>query len=198
MSKKVSVKFTFPVTKNIFLSVTKPDDTFGADVYQTTLVYDKDVMEQLKAKIEGLDPSFKGLFKYKENDDGTAQVKLKQNKFIRWKDRVTGQMNEQEMKVTILNKDNTLYEGTEPWGGTIAEAGVVVETQAGAQKKGIILALRLRGLRIHELVTGGAGAGDGDPLFGGATATAPRPEQDVFEDEDLPFDVDENDDDAPI
>lgn len=198
MSKKASYKFSFPATKNIFLSVTKPDDTFGADVYQTTLVFDKDVMEGFKAKIEGLDPSFKGLFKYKDNDDGTAQIKVKQNRFIRWKDRVTGEMQEQEMKVTVLNKDNTPYEGNEPWGGTIAEVGVQVETQAGAQKKGTILALRLRGVRIHELVAGGAGAGDGDPLFGGAVAAKPKAETQ----EDLPFDMDDNDmdddDNAPI
>lgn len=198
MSKKASYKFSFPATKNIFLSVTKPDDTFGDAVYQTTLVYDKEQAEILKAKIEALDPRFKGLVNYKENDDGTCQFKLKQKQMVRWRDRVTGQAQEQEMKVTILNKDNTPYEGTEPWGGTIAEAGVVIETQAGAQKKGTILALRLRGIRIHELVTGGAGAGDGDPLFGGAVAATPLKDNSPDVDDDLPFDLEDNDDDAPI
>lgn len=198
MSKKASFKFNFPATKNIFLSVTKPDDTFGDAVYQTTLVYEKSVAEGLKAKIEALDPSFKGLCNFKENEDGTCQFKLKQKQMVRWRDRVTGQNQEQEMKVTVLNKDNTLYEGQEPWGGTIAEAGAVIETQAGAQKRGTILALRLRGIRIHELTIGGAGAGDGDPLFGGAVAATPPKDNGPQVDDDLPFDMDDNDDDAPI
>lgn len=197
MAKKASVRFNFPATKNIFLSVTKPDDTFGPEVFQTTLVYDKDTMEDLKRRVEALDPSFRGLFKYKENDDGTCQVKLKQNKYIRWNDKNGPQ--EVVMNVAVLNADNTKYEGPEPWGGTIAEAGVVVETQPGAQRRGTILALRLRGIRIHELRTG-ASEGDGDPLFGGAVNDAPRDDGVVgeadIEEFDAPFDLD--DDNAPI
>ncbi|AUX83663.1 hypothetical protein FDJ32_gp34 [Pseudomonas phage NV1] len=198
MSKKASFRFTFPKTKLIFISVVKPDTEYNAEgTYQVSLVYSKDEAEALKAKIEKLDPSFAGLCNYRENDDGTAQFKVKQNRFVRWVDKKTNERQEQIMTPTILNADNTPYEGSEPWGGTIGEVGVVVETQAGANRRGTILALRLRGLRIHELVTGGAGAGDGDPMFGGPVANAKADEDDL----DLPFDVadaDVNDDDAPI
>lgn len=197
MSKKASVRFNFPATKNVFLSVLKPDDAFGNEVYQTTLIYDKDTAEKLRQQIEGLDASFKGLCKYKERDDGTCEFKVKQNRFIRWIDRAN-ERQEIEMKPKVLNLDNTEYTGTEPWGGTIAEVGAVVETQAGAQKRGTILALRLRGIRIHELVTGGAGEGDGDPMFGGAVAASPKGESSEVQTDDLPFDVEPEDDDCPI
>lgn len=195
--KKPSVRFSFPATKNIFISVTKTDDTFGPEVYQTTLVYEKDEADKLKAKIEALDPSFVGLVQYKENEDGTCQFKVKQKRYVSWIDK-NKDRQEIEIKPTVLNKDNTPYTGSEPWGGTIAEVGVVVETQAGAQKKGTILALRLRGFRIHDLVTGGAGEGDGDPMFGGAVAATTKDKPEVVDGDDLPFDVDDNDDNAPI
>ena len=102
------------------------------------------------------------------------------------------------MAPTLLNKDNTPYDAEangEPWGGTTAEVAVVVETQAGARGKGTILALRLRGIRIHELVKGG---GDGDPMFGAPVGGAFADE----EEDDLPFEggnrVAEDDEDAPI
>lgn len=196
MSKKASFRFNFPVAKNIYISVVKPDTEYDEEgIYQTNLVYDKKTADALKAKIEALDPSFAGLCNYREHDDGSCSFKVKQKRFIRWVDKKTGDRMEQEMKPVILNKDNTKYEGTEPWGGTVAEVGCVVETQPGAKRKGIILALRLRGMRIHELVTGGAG-GDADPLFGGPVGEEAEEAAAL----DLPFDMDnsEEDDDAPI
>lgn len=195
-AKKASFRFNFPATKNIFISAVKPDTEYDHEgSYQTTLVYDKDTMEGLKAKIEGLDPSFKGLFNFRENDDGSCSIKVKQKRFIRWTDRKTNERMEQEAKPVLLNADNTPYEGDEPWGGTIAEVGVVVETQAGANRRGTILALRFKGMRIHELVKGDSSGGD--PLFGAPVAKGAPQEDDK---EDLPFDMDDlgNDDDAPI
>lgn len=197
MSKKASVRFTFPKTKCIFISVVKPDTEYDAEgVYQMSLVYEKTEAESLKARIEKLDPTFAGLCNYRENDDGTCSFKVKQKRFVRWVDKKTNERQEIIMSPTLLNADNTPYEGTEPWGGTIAEAAVVVETQAGANRRGTILALRLRGMRIHELVTGGAGAGDGDPMFGGPVANARAEAEEL----DLPFDTetDADGDDAPI
>ena len=196
-NKKASFRFNFPKTKLIYISVMKPDTEYNAEgTYQLSLVYPKDEAEAIKAKIEKLDSSFAGLCNYRENDDGTCSFKVKQNRFVRWIDRKTNERQEQIMQPTVLNADNTPYEGSEPWGGTIGEVGAVIETQAGANRRGTILAMRLRGVRIHELVTGGAGAGDGDPLFGGPVANARAETEDL----DLPFDVEtpDNDDDAPI
>ena len=187
-TKKASARFTFPATRNIYLSVMQPDDTFGDLVYQTTLVYDKAKGDEIVEQIEALDPRFKGLVSYKELDDGTVTFKVKQKKFLSWIDK-NGDRQTQEMIPTILNKDNSKYEGSEPWGGTIAEVGAQVETQKGARGKGTIVALRLRGLRIHELVTGGAQEGDGDPLFGTPVANAKV----EAEEDDIPFDFDKDD-----
>lgn len=196
MSKKASVRFTFPTTKIIYVSVVKPDTEYDAEgVYQLSLVYSREEAEAIKARIEKLDPTFAGLCNFREHDDGTCSFKVKQKRFVRWVDKKTQERQQIEMKPTLLNADNTPYEGTEPWGGTIADVAVVVETQAGANRRGTILALRLRGVRIQELVTGGAGAGDGDPLFGAPVANERADEPEL----DLPFDTEGDDDDnAPI
>jgi hypothetical protein len=187
-TKKVSVRFNFPATKNIYLSVLEPDDTFGDQVFQTTLVYDKDKGDELVEQIEKLDPRLKGLVSYKEMDDGQVSFKVKQKKFVTWIDK-NGERQTQEMSPRVLNLDNTDYEGKEPWGGTIAEVGCLIETQKGARGKGIIAALRLRGIRIHELVTGGAQEGDGDPLFG-APVARPRVEEETADEIPFEFDTD--------
>lgn len=194
MSKKVSVRFNFPATKIVFPYIVTPDTEYDeGGIYQVTLVYDKETAEDLKKKIEKLDPRLQGLIEYQERDDGTCNFKVKQKRFLSWmKD---GIQQTTEMTPTVLNADNSKYEGQNPWGGTIAEVGCLIETQKGARGKGTIAAYRLKGVRIHELVSGGAGEGDGDPLFGGPVANQ-KVEKDTFD--DLPFDVDGDDDDAPI
>ena len=195
MSSKVSVRFSFPKTKCSFIYIVQPDTEYDDNgVYQMTLNYDKETADALKAKIEKLDPRLKGLIDYHERDDGSCSFRVKQKRIISWTGK-DGTRQEAEMKPTVLNADNTPFDGTQnPWGGTVAEVGVLVETQKGARGKGTIAALRLRGVRIHELVAGGAEGGDGDPLFGGAVAN-PRVEA---EDDEFnpPFDMD--DDDSPI
>lgn len=196
MSTKVSARFNFPVTKASFIYIVTPDTEYDeGGVYQLTLNYTKDEAEKIKSDIEKLDGRLKGLIEYSERDDGSCTFKVKQKRHLSWIDRA-GERQTAEMHPTLLNKDNTKFEGTQnPWGGTVCEVGCVVETQRGARGKGTIAALRLRGVRIHELVQGGAAEGDDDPLFGGAVK-APKVEQEVFD--DLPFDVDVNDDDLPI
>lgn len=196
MSNKVSARFSFPATKCSFIYIVQPDTEYDENgVYQMTLNYDKETAEQLKAKIEGLDPRLKGLIEYHERDDGSCNFRVKQKRIISWMGK-NGERQEAEMKPVILNKDNTPFEGTNnPWGGTVAEVGVLVETQKGARGKGTIAALRLRGVRIHELVAGGAEAGDGDPLFGGGVAHQAK---EIFDEEDMPFELPDNDDDSPI
>lgn len=194
MSNKVSARFTFPKTKASFIYIVQPDTEYDDNgVYQMTLNYDKETADALKAKIEKLDPRLKGLIEYHERDDGTCSFRVKQKRVISWTDK-TGERQEAIMTPTVLNADNTKFEGTQnPWGGTVVETAVLVETQKGARGKGIIAALRLRGVRIHELVQGGAEGGDGDPLFGGAVANERVEPEDDF---NPPFDMD--DEDSPI
>ena len=194
MQKKLSARFNFPATRASFIYIVTPDTEYDeGGVYQLTLSYDKDQAEEIKKEIQGLDPRLMGLIEYTERDNGDCQFKVKQKRFLSWmKD---GVQQTTEMIPVVLNKDNTPYTGQNPWGGTICEVGCLVETQKGARGKGIIAAFRLKGVRIHELVTGGAAGGDADPLFGGAVAND-RVEKEVFD--DLPFEVDDNDDDCPI
>lgn len=194
-SKKASVRFNFPATKAIFINVIKPDTEYDAEgCYQISLVYDLQQAKKLKAQIEALDPSFDSLCKFRENEDGTATFKVKQKRFVRWVDRKTGDRQEIEMKPVVINADNTAYTGSEPWGGSVVEVGAVVETQAGANRKGIILALRLRGVRIHELVEGSA-AGTDDPLFGGPVNTVM---EETNDDPFTAYEDDVDDENAPI
>lgn len=198
MSSKVSARFSFPKTNCSYIYIVQPDTEFDeSGVYQMTLNYDKETADKLKTDIEKLDPRLKGLIEYHERDDGTCSFRVKQKRVISWMDKKTGERKEAIMTPTILDaQSNPLKLDKNPWGGTIAEAGVLVETQKGARGKGIIAALRLRGVRIHELVSGGAEAGDGDPLFGGGVANAAK---EIFDEDDIPFDTDDGmDDEAPI
>lgn len=195
MAKAKSYRFNFPATKLNYINAVKPDTEFNPDGnYQVTLVYPLAVCRDLKEKVEKLDPRFAGLFNFKDNGDGTGQFKVQQKRVIRWK--AADGPKEVIMKPTILNADNSKYDESQgdPWGGTIGEIGAVIETQLGAQRRGTILGLRLRGIRIHELVLGG----DSDPLFGGGIQEGGDGEAD-----DLPFDTDTtssgfDDDEAPI
>lgn len=198
MTKKVSVKFNFPLTKATFIKVVKPDTEYNeSGTYQITLIYDKDTADGIVKDIEKRDPRLAGLINYNERDDGTCQFKVKQNRVLSWTDRTTGEAKTAIMEPILLNADNTAFKAEQdPWSGTTVEVGCIIETQKGARGKGIIAALRLRGVRFHDVVVGGAGAGDGDPLFGGAVAN-PRVEESGFDDEDfkaddLPFDTDES------
>ncbi|CCE60795.1 Gp2.5-like ssDNA binding protein and ssDNA annealing protein [Pseudomonas phage tf] len=201
MTKKVSVKYTFPKTRANFIKVVKPDTEFvESGTYQITLIYDKQTAEKIKADIESKDARLAGLINYTERDDGDCQFKIKQNRVLSWMDRTTGEPKQAIMEPILVNSDNTAFKAeSDPWGGTTCEVGAVIETQKGARGKGIIAALRLRGVRFYDVKVGGAAEGDGDPLFGGPVANA-KVDTDAFEDvnlggddaDDLPFDTDES------
>ncbi|AAL85540.1 ORF.31 [Pseudomonas phage PaP3] len=186
MSKKVSQRFTFPVAKLIFPYIVTPDTEYG-EVYQVTIcIPTKEQADELVAKMESKDARLKGTIKYTERD-GEFLFKVKQKKHVDWMQ--DGERKSAVMKPIVLTSDNKPYDGPNPWGGSTGEVGILIETQKGARGKGTITALRLRGVRLHEIVSGGDG--EDDPLFGGG----------FTEEEDKPEDVfgeDFDDEDAPI
>ena len=199
---KPSVQFNFPATKVIFINAVTPDTEYNPEgTYQVTLVYPLKQAESIKAQLEKLHPDFVGKINFREGPDDTGQFKVAQKKFIRW--MKAGEQQEQEFKPMLLNRDNTPYDDKangEPWGGTIAEVAATIETQAGARGKGVIVAMRFRGMRIHELVKGNQGGAAG--LFG---APLEMPEDEEPTNDNLPWEEntntgeeEEETDDCPI
>lgn len=197
---KASVQFNFPATKNIFISAVTPDTEYNPDgTYHTTLVYPLKQAQAIQKQLEALHSDFAGKITLKEGPDGTGQFKVAQKKVIRWV--VAGDQKEQVFKPLMINADNTKYDeeaNGEPWGGTIAEVAATIETQAGARGKGVIVAMRFRGMRIHELVKGNQGGAEG--LFGAPLVV----EHEETGDDTLPWEdtnavaVDDEDDNCPI
>lgn len=187
MSKKTynSYRFTLPVATLNFLHVVKPDTKYGPPVYQLTAEFDEAEGLALVAKMEALDSRFKGLIKFTKRD-GKVQLKIKQRRYITWFDKKTGKKEEKESIPVLVNADNTPYTGDEPWGGTTGEVGLTVDVSKD-NNGNATTALRLKGVRFHDIKVGG-GSND-DPLFGGAVAGAAagqdeEPEVDSQDDDD--------------
>ncbi len=159
-----SFRFTTPVATLNFIHVVTPDTKYGAPTYQVTVQFPEDEGLKVIAQMEKLDPRFKGMIRYSVKD-GVLTFKVKQKRYISWyKD---GVKQESEQVPVLVNADNTKFEGTEPWGGTTGEVGLTVDmTKDNNQKPAV--ALRLKGIRFHDIKSGGAG--NDDPLFGGAVA----------------------------
>lgn len=181
-NKKPRIPYQTPVARLDYNHLVTPDTKFGPPVFQTNAVFDATEGKRILAEMEGLHPSFKGLIPYTVKDDGSYSFKIKQRKYIQWFDK-DGKKQEKELSPTLLNSDNTPYTGAEPWGGTTGEVALYLEPTKGP--KGESIALRLKGVRFHDVVLGGAG--DGDPLFGPSESTGvSNSEPDAFDD-DIPF-----------
>ena len=178
-AKKLRVGFQTGVVTLNYNHLITPDTKFGPPVYQTTINADK----SLVAELEALHPSFKGKIPYKELDDGTVNLKAKQRRYITWFDD-KGTKQEKEAQPTLLDSNNQPYTGAEPWGGTTAEVALFLEPTSGPQGESI--ALRLKGVRFHDVVLGGGG--DSDPLFGPSVPNGAVDSSDPeADDDDLPF-----------
>lgn len=183
--KKLKIPYQTNVGRIDYSHVLVPDTKFGAPVYHLTLSFDPTEGKALLADMESKHPSFKNLIPHRVLDDGRYSFKIKQRKYITWYD-AKGVKQEKEVSPTLLNKDNTAYTGAEPWGGTTGEVALYLEPTKGPQGESI--ALRLKGVRFHDVVLG-SGGGAGDPLFGPA-ATVPTgvaAEGDDDFDDDVPF-----------
>lgn len=186
-SKKISVRFQFPVTELNFIHAVKPDLKYGP-TYQVTPTYDVETGKKIIKQLESLNPAFVGLIPSKETDQAIT-FKSKQKRYINWYDK-EGKKQERESIPVLLNADNSPFTGTEnPWGGTTGEVAVTVDLtkdQTGTPT----VALRLVGIRFHEVKVGSGG--NDDPLFGGSGKAAdeddvePAIVPDSFDD-DIPF-----------
>lgn len=182
VKKKVSIRFQTPVARLDYNHLITPDTKFGPPVYSTNVVLDATEGKQVLEEMEALHPTFKGLIPYTVKDDGSYVFKIKQRKYIQWFDK-DGKKQEKELTPTLLNSDNTVYSGAEPWGGTTGEVALFLEPTKGP--KGESIALRLKGVRFHDVVLGGAGAGD--PLFGPSEASGVNSEEAPEFDDEIPF-----------
>jgi hypothetical protein len=180
-AKKLRVPHQTPVLRLDYIRVVTPDTKYGAPTYQLSVTADASYV----AELEALHPSFKGLIPFKEKDDGSVTLKVKQRRYITWFDD-KGNKQEKESAPVLLNHDNTPYTGVDPWGGTTGEVAMFLEPTSGPS--GDSIALRLKGVRFHDIVLGGGG-GDGDPLFGPATPTNGGAVDDTEDgdDDDIPF-----------
>ena len=174
----VTLKYTHLVSPDPHFNPLNPD-------YNVTFVMPEDVAKTFIAEVERLMPAFKNQVPFKVNQEGLYEFKVKQKKFIEWIDQKTGERKREEFVPVLLNSDNTAYEGAEPWAGTTGEVAINLGITKTPQRKEI-LALRLKGVRFHDVV-GGQG-GSGDPLFGPAIAQGGAEEdEDVVDDGVLPF-----------
>lgn len=189
-SKKISVRFQFPVTELNFIHAVKPDLKFGP-TYQVTPTYSLEQGKALIKTLESLNPAFVGLIPGKVGADSVT-FKAKQKRYITWFDK-EGKKQERESVPVLLNADNTPFTGKEnPWGGTTGEVAVTVDLTKD-QSGNACVALRLVGIRFHDVKIGSGG--NDDPLFGGNSKPA--------EDDDNPLDLeatvaDTFDDDIPF
>lgn len=185
-AKKPFLKYTTPVANFNYIHAVTPDTKFGPPTFSVTVQLNAEDGAKMVADVEKLMPKFTGQVPYKVNDAGQYEFKIKQKKFIEW--FVNGEKQTKEATPVLLNSDNTPYTGTEPWSGSTGEVALIVDETRKPNGEAM-MALRLKGIRFHEIVTG-TGSGGGDPLFGnGSPAALPV---------DDGGDTEEEDDDAPF
>lgn len=164
MAQKDSYRFTSPVGILNYIRINKPDTKFGPPTYCVTLVLPPDEAKAMVKAMEALDERYVGKIPFKKEDGGIA-FKIKQKQYLSWIDKKTHKKVDHEMTVNLLNKDNSPYTGPDPWGGTTGEVAMTVDVTKSPQGA-MMVALRLRGIRFHDIVEGD----DGDPLFSGTSA----------------------------
>lgn len=181
-AKKARYSVTTPEGRFDYLHVVTPDTKFGPPTYQASLTLDAATGRETLANWESFFPGMK--IAHTILDDGSYRFKLKQKRYIQWYDK-EGKQQQKESVPVLLNKDNTPYTGAEPWGGTTGVAAVTLEMTKSPS--GPMVALRLRGIRFHDVVLGSSN--DFDPLFGtNPAAGVANPEEDSeFDDDDIPF-----------
>lgn len=173
MSKsRNSYRYTTSAGELSYNHFTQPDTKYGAPTWQTTITFPEAEGRAEIAKMEALDPRFRGMIRSKVVD-GKIQLKVKQKRFVTWYSQ--GAQQSKEFIPVVVNADNTKYEGDEPWSGSIGEVGLTVDMSKDNNGKPIVQ-LRLRGVRLHEVKVGGGG--NDDPLFGGGAVAASAPTQD--------------------
>ena len=169
MAKSNKVEMITPLGQLKWINLVKPDDHYDADnpKYQASLVLDVTEGRAFIQKIEGVFPQFKGKVPSKRDDQDNFIFKFTQKKFIRWKKDGEDKEFVFVPKLLLKTDDGQIeYEGSEPWSGSTGEVAIVLEETKGS--RGTSLAMRLKGVRFHDVVigTGDGAASSRDPLFG--------------------------------
>lgn len=191
-AKKVSARFQLPVTELSFIHAVKPDMKYGP-TYQVTANFPEEEGKKLVEQMEALNPAFRGKVPVRV-ENGVLSLKIKQKRYISWFDK-DGRKQERECIPTLLNKDNSPFTSEDnPWSGTTGEVALTVDLTKDQQQNPIV-ALRLVGIRFHEVKVGGDSSND-DPLFGGGK---PRAEDNEPSLDNKDLDADDSfDDDIPF
>ncbi len=186
MSKaRNSYRFTTVAGELSYNHFTQPDTKYGAPTWQTTISFPEEVGRQEVAKMEALDPRFRGMIRSKVVD-GKLQLKVKQKRFVTWYSQ--GAQQSKEFIPVVVDAENQPYKGDEPWSGSTGAVGLTVDMSKDNNGKPIVQ-LRLRGVRLHEVKLGGGG--NDDPLFGGGAtpaATSNEETDESFADDDADSD----------
>jgi len=170
-------KFVFPLASLKFINVIKPDTFFDEEnpKYQVTLVYGAAEGQKVLDAMAETFPACRGKVPVKKTEDGNYEFKVAQKRFISWEKQ--GEKRTMEMKPKIILADNTAYDGTDPWSGSTGEVAAEIATTNA--KRGAAIALRLRGVRFHDIKTGDSQDGEDDALFGSQPKVM-KPEEDAI------------------
>ena len=193
MAKAKKIRMTTEATELNYINVINPDAKFSPNnpKYQVSWKLAPAEGKAFIAEVQALAPGLK--VPHRRDDDDNYIFKASQKKYIEWV--AQGEKKSVEFTPTLLNEDNSKYEGREPWGGSIGEVAFELRETKGEQGRG--LTFSLRGVRFHEVKIGtGEGGDDFDPLFGNATKEVTP--QAASADGGDAFDDDGDEDDVPF
>jgi len=178
-----------PVVELGYCWLHKPDDKFGDPTYKAEFFLSPEQAKKFAEMLEN-DPRAvldKKKLKLKGNSvDGKVKFRAKQAASISFKDKNTGEVQTSEMKpkILMLKDGETIdYEGGYPKAGSTGEFELEVVPYSGF---GGGLGLRLRGVRLHDVVEGASGESQawGEAAFEGEEIVVTEHSTDGDDDDD--------------
>lgn len=149
------IVYTGPVELG-YMHIVRPDEKFGEPVYKCEFFKTPEDAKAFVKAIES-DPRAQSQKLRTTKVDGKIRIRSKQKAILTWVDKATGKPATRDMKPRLLHlvdgKVET-YEGPTPYSGSVAdlELEVVPYDNLGGG-----ITLRIRGLLLHEIVTGTGG-----------------------------------------
>lgn len=178
------IVYTGPVELG-YMHVVRPDDKFGEAVYKCEFFKTPEDAKAFVKAIES-DPRAGGKKLRTTKVDGKIRLRAKQKALLTWIDKATGKPATRDMKPRLLHLVDgkvEVYEGPTPFSGLVAdlELEVVPYDNLGGG-----ITLRIRGLLLHEVVTGTAGGTQwgGDTHYEGGQESSDDGESDDGDDDD--------------
>lgn len=177
MAKKEKWIVYTPLVELSYCWIMMPDSKFGDPTYKAEFLLTPEQAKQFASNLEG-DPraAIDGKkMKLKGTQvDGKIKFRAKQARTLTWKDKATGETQTKDIQPKVLqlvDGETIDYKGGYPMPGSTGEfeLEVVPYTQMGGG-----LSLRLRGVRLHDVIEGAKSDGGdswGEPAFDGAPIT---------------------------